>query len=258
MTTKTSLACAAFALLAACSPYQPPQRPFVALHADAGGDADGSTSGGDDAGSATADAGDVRDAGQPGTDAGNPAPDAGTAADAGNPVADAGNPATDAGADAGPAGDAGGGDGGDPYNTPPQCSSNTYWTQGDHGSAQMHPGDACDRCHKLGGSATKYPFDVSGTVYPTAHEPIDCNGTNAASVVITDSAGKDHTLTVNAAGNFYNYDYLGFGAIPTPYTAKVVGNGKTRAMIASQTNGDCNACHTDTGAQGAPGRIILP
>jgi mono/diheme cytochrome c family protein len=43
-----------------------------------------------------------------------------------------------------------------------------------------------------------------------------------------------------------------------PYTAKVVQNGKTRAMGAAQTSGDCNACHTPTGANGAPGRVTIP
>jgi hypothetical protein len=29
-------------------------------------------------------------------------------------------------------------------------------------------------------------------------------------------------------------------------------------MAAAQTVGDCNSCHTENGAQGAPGRIYLP
>jgi hypothetical protein len=34
--------------------------------------------------------------------------------------------------------------------------------------------------------------------------------------------------------------------------------GKTRAMVAPQTNGDCNSCHTENGANKAPGRVLLP
>jgi len=30
------------------------------------------------------------------------------------------------------------------------------------------------------------------------------------------------------------------------------------AMSALQTTGDCNGCHTEAGASGAPGRIQLP
>ena len=43
-----------------------------------------------------------------------------------------------------------------------------------------------------------------------------------------------------------------------PYRAKVVVGGRERVMLTPQTNGDCNACHTQAGAEGAPGRIIVP
>jgi hypothetical protein len=156
------------------------------------------------------------------------------------------------------AGDGGAVDDGGDYNTPTVCTSNQHWTLGDTASDQMHPGVACDTCHKIGGSATKFPFDVAGTVYPTAHEPDDCDGVTGAQVVITDANGTDHTLAVNAAGNFYNLDYVLIGAIPMPYTAKVVANGKVRPMISSQSNGDCNSCHSVQGTQLAPGRIMMP
>ena len=29
-------------------------------------------------------------------------------------------------------------------------------------------------------------------------------------------------------------------------------------MVAAQSNGSCNGCHTQNGANGAPGRITLP
>jgi hypothetical protein len=35
-------------------------------------------------------------------------------------------------------------------------------------------------------------------------------------------------------------------------------NGKERAMVAAQTDGDCNKCHSEHGASLAPGRIMLP
>jgi hypothetical protein len=46
--------------------------------------------------------------------------------------------------------------------------------------------------------------------------------------------------------------------------AKVVSMGRERAMIESQTSGDCNSCHTQNGTtpvgatMKAPGRIVLP
>ena len=43
-----------------------------------------------------------------------------------------------------------------------------------------------------------------------------------------------------------------------PFRAKVVFAGKERSMGTAQSTGDCNSCHTATGANGAPGRIVLP
>lgn len=162
-------------------------------------------------------------------------------------------PLTDAGADALPPDNSS-------YGTPVQCTSATQWTQGNHGSASMQPGSACRSCHVVGGSASSKSWDIAGTVYATAHEPNDCNGASAAGVtiVITDAKGGVTSLPVNSVGNFYHDDLFGFAALPKPYTAKVVSGGKTRAMVGAQTEGDCNKCHTETGANLAPGRIMLP
>jgi mono/diheme cytochrome c family protein len=62
-------------------------------------------------------------------------------------------------------------------------------------------------------------------------------------------------LEDNAAGNFFQESMT---ALSTPYTAKIIKGGKERAMTASQTTGDCNTCHTAEGANGAPGRLLLP
>jgi hypothetical protein len=119
----------------------------------------------------------------------------------------------------------------------------------------MHPGRACIDCHATRARAPR--FVIAGTVYPTAHEPNECNGVDGAKtgaqVVITDANGKELTLPVNSAGNFFTES-----AVATPYTAEVVANGKTRAMGAAQKVGDCNSCHTQDGASGAPGRIVAP
>jgi hypothetical protein len=144
------------------------------------------------------------------------------------------------------------------YNTPEVCTSGMTWALGNTKSALMNPGLACDTCHVLGGSASGYEFDVAGTVYPTAHEPDLCDGTATPTIEITDAMGTLHTLTVNSAGNFYNFDYLGVGAIPTPYKVKVVSGSASRAMLTPLTTGDCNSCHTEQGAQAAPGRVMAP
>ena len=133
------------------------------------------------------------------------------------------------------------------------CTSKKTW----NGTANqnMRPGLACIYCHSMESDAPK--FIIAGTVYPTLHEPGDCNGSNAAGaavVVITDANGVDHNITVNSAGNFM----LENVAIPLPYNARVQVGSATRSMGAAQTSGDCNSCHTESGTNSAPGRITLP
>lgn len=145
-------------------------------------------------------------------------------------------------------------DAGSAVETPTVCTSNTMWTRGDRGSSSMHPGVACIDCHAGPQGDDAPSFTLAGTVYPTVHEPDDCYGAKGSiSVVVTDANGKVYTLPINSAGNFYSN-----ARIATPYTAKVVSAGKTRAMTAAQTNGDCNTCHTRAGAEKAPGRIFAP
>lgn len=194
-----------------------------------------------------------------GPDAASPSTDA---SDAQPSTIDAAAPpredAAGMGGDAGAPVDASLVDAGNPYATPTVCTSGVMWTLGNVKSPEMNPGLACDTCHTLGGSASGYEFDVAGTVYPTAHEPDDCDGTSSASIVITDAKQAVHTLTVNSAGNFYNFDYVGVGAIPAPFTVKVVSGSASRPMLTPVTNGDCNSCHTEQGAESAPGRVMTP
>ena len=70
---------------------------------------------------------------------------------------------------------------------------------------------------------------------------------------ITDANGMTTTLPVNNVGNFYMR-----GQIARPFKAKVVVNGKERAMVLPQMVGQCNSCHTTDGTNLAPGRIMLP
>lgn len=147
-------------------------------------------------------------------------------------------------------------DGGtNPYGTPPTCSSGRYLRGEEDLEAAMHPGGACISCHRTDGEGEAPTFTVAGTVFPTAHEYDDCVSTMAGRglVVITDSGGVSHTLTVGASGNFYSEQPIGF-----PYRAKVVVDGRERAMSSTQTSGDCNSCHTLNGVNGAPGRIMAP
>ena len=157
-----------------------------------------------------------------------------------------------------PMGSCGGTDGGtNPYNTPEVCTSGKTWTSGNRGSSSMNPGQACITCHSTNKDAPK--FQIAGTVYPTAHEPNNCLGTSASSgvtVVITDAGGTVITLTPNSSGNFYYLPRT--TTLKMPYHAQVKSGTTIRAMSAAQMNGDCNSCHTDAGANGAPGRIMAP
>lgn len=141
----------------------------------------------------------------------------------------------------------------DPFAADPVCTSGTFWTEQNGEGPSMRPGEACIACHM---SDEGPIFEVAGTVYPSGHEPDDCNGAGAsgAVVVITDAQGMVYELEVNGAGNFS----LENVTIALPYTAKVVQNGMERAMSGSQTSGDCNSCHTQQGSSSAPGRIVLP
>lgn len=155
-----------------------------------------------------------------------------------------------------PAGACGAADAGpSPFDTPVVCTSGQNWLRGDEGSPDMHPGKACLACHAKSVDAPRYL--VAGTAYPSAHEPDDCLGKLGvtATVVITDAAGRVFNLPVTARGNFYLKEAPAF---TPPYRAKIVYQGRERAMVAAQTNAECNACHTVAGADGAPGRIVLP
>jgi mono/diheme cytochrome c family protein len=133
------------------------------------------------------------------------------------------------------------------------CTSGTTATDGVTGQG-MRPGNACISCHTDQNGPS---FSVAGTVFPTSHEPDDCNGTDGPTdgvkVLIIDANGAMRALTVNAAGNFMSNT-----ALPTPYRAIVVRGNSIREMKSTQTDGDCNHCHTEWGKSGAPGRVMEP
>jgi hypothetical protein len=141
----------------------------------------------------------------------------------------------------------------DPLGAAPTCTSQSSWTGGTRGNTNMEPGHACIACHVQENGPT---FNVGGTVYPTGHEPDDCNGSGAGGAVITviDATGATASFVASSvSGNFHGTAQLTF-----PITARVTFNGKTRAMTTAVPTGDCNSCHTQNGANAAPGRITLP
>jgi mono/diheme cytochrome c family protein len=160
---------------------------------------------------------------------------------AGTPMGAACNVSPDGGTSAGPPTN---------YNTPTVCTSGVTGTT--RNGQSMDPGRACLACHQVQGGPR---FPIGGTVYKTAHEPNQCNGVSAGvQVVVTDKNGVVTTLNVNSAGNFSGG---GAGLVP-PFSVKLTSGAKTRVMVGAVTAGDCNSCHTETGLNGAPGRIMAP
>ncbi len=130
------------------------------------------------------------------------------------------------------------------------CSTGSEWTQGNHGSSKMNPGQACIECHDRGEGPN---YKIAGTIMGAIHDPDDCNGISGVTVRITDADGNLTELTTNSAGNFYSND-----RISTPYTVQLEYNGITRDMAGAQTDGDCSTCHTQDGKSSAPGRAVVP
>lgn len=154
----------------------------------------------------------------------------------------------------GAAPDTPGADGG--AQTPSVCTSGVFWNSNRKGPT-MQPGRACITCHEQ--EEDDPVVWVGGTVYPTLHEPDGCHGISGGgvTVVITDAAGRVVSLPVGPTGNF-SLAAESSANLTMPIRAKVVSNGKERAMATPQSSGNCNGCHTETGANGAPGRILVP
>jgi hypothetical protein len=146
-----------------------------------------------------------------------------------------------------------GADDGDDLTAPDEmCMSGTAWIGGNTESTRMHPGGDCLGCHASIGEAEEVV--LGGTVFAGLNETDDCFGVPGVVLQLTDANGDVHEITSNAAGNFV----LQETAIATPYSVKLLYEGRERIMAAMQTELSCNSCHTETGANGAPGRILVP
>jgi cytochrome c553 len=138
---------------------------------------------------------------------------------------------------------------------PVVCTSGQTWTSNKEGPS-MHPGRACINCHE--NQEDDPVVWAGGTVYPTLHEEDGCYGiAGGATVVITDKNGRIVELPVGPTGNF-SLKAENSAPLAMPIRAKVVRNGVERVMATPQNSADCNACHTEQGANGAPGRILVP
>ena len=144
--------------------------------------------------------------------------------------------------------DEGGGSGGTPDMA---CASGSRWDRGDAESPLMHPGVDCIACHEDRGEAEE--VRLAGTVYATLMEADDCFGVAGVTVELTGADGVVTRMTTNAAGNFTREH-----SVATPYTAKLIYEGRERVMTTPQTVLSCNSCHGAVGINAAPGRILVP
>ena len=153
----------------------------------------------------------------------------------------------------------------DPFAEPPMCSSGVYWDDGDDGSPLMFPGRDCISCHDA--ERLDDPDDpdipdlvIGGTLYPTGHEPNDCIGASGGEleVVVATVDGIEVRLTPNGSGNFLLHRAQAPAGFAPPFSIKVVDGDFERVMPGTAPSGSCNECHTADGANGAPGRIVVP
>ena len=119
----------------------------------------------------------------------------------------------------------------------------------------MRPGGDCIGCH-AGGEGPRFQF--AGTVMSSLHDEDDCLGVGAVRIDILDRSGNvAATMTSNDNGNFFSDVALTSDQLP--FRARLTApDGTTTQMSAPQQDGDCMSCHTQTGHNGAPGRIVAP
>ncbi len=148
----------------------------------------------------------------------------------------------------------------DPWSGPTVCTSDIFWEGLNARSATMRPGTDCNACHEEEARAPELVF--SGTVYPTGHEPDECYGVDkdlGIVVEVTDARGVVYRIPTNTSGNFHLSRAGATDGFVFPYTARVVdAAGNTRTMPDPQGEGSCNSCHSEQGANDAPGRIVAP
>lgn len=138
--------------------------------------------------------------------------------------------------------------------TEDECLTDSWWTDGDRESPLMHPGGNCIDCHERERGPD---LVIAGTVYEGYHQADDCNGIRGVTVEVRDASGAVRTKETNDAGNFY-WTARELELDP-PYTVRLLIDDKVVASMASeQTDPNCMNCHTQEGANDAPGRIRVP
>jgi hypothetical protein len=137
------------------------------------------------------------------------------------------------------------------------CVSGKIWTYEDKDSPLMNPGRSCIGCHVENNDAAQAPFyTAAGTVMQDLHDGDDCAGAPELTVILTDADGTEWPMPGNSVGSFW---LAPDSPVAMPYTARIVDlAGNERVKQDPVSDGDCASCHTQDGANGAPGRLLPP
>jgi hypothetical protein len=116
------------------------------------------------------------------------------------------------------------------------------------------PGQPCLLCHD-GAIGDPPAFSVAGTVFD---DPVDLDGANGATVVLTDSTGNTQSATTNAAGNFYLTPSDWSPTFPLTNVGVVSAQGSVVTMQSEiGRSGACATCHVAPAGPSSPGPVCL-
>jgi hypothetical protein len=141
------------------------------------------------------------------------------------------------------------------------CASGVLQDPNAQESEEMQPGVPCIACHvdsnATSGKGDAPVFTFAGTVYAFLHEPDLCEaaGSLGAEVTVDDALAHHFVAPVNAVGNFFVDDTA---LLVPPFTVTLRFHDRVETAEHEDADGECNRCHSATGDEDAPGRIILP
>ena len=138
------------------------------------------------------------------------------------------------------------------------CTSGELWDEKATPTAAMNPGQPCRACHKTKAAAFNYFF--MGTVFPTFHEEDLCISPPTLGGKIGDprrGRQRDDDPDAERIRQLHVERRRGRGPASLQGTPGREW-ADTGTMTKAQTDGDCNKCHTEQGAEDAPGRLTWP
>lgn len=110
----------------------------------------------------------------------------------------------------------------------------TYNSQSSH-----NVGMDCKQCHYNGGEGD-YNWEVAGSVYNENGTLTKPNSTIKLYTGFHETGKLNHTIEVDAYGNFYTTKNIHFGSGLYP---SIIGDSITKHMVSPITTGSCNSCH---------------